>query len=80
MTMVPECVLAREAQICYQPIAMVTDYDCWKHQPVDQDMVAKTMAANIDKVKKLLTDVIPRIADEIPEDCSCKHALDGAFV
>lgn len=80
MTMVPECVLAREAQICYQSIAMVTDYDCWKAHAVDAAMVGRVMKENVEKVKRLLTDAIPRIAAEMPEDCSCRHALEGAFI
>jgi len=79
MTMVPECVLAREAEICYQSIAMVTDYDCWKTHVVDAEMVGRVMKENITKVQKLLAEAIPRIA-ELPEDCSCRHALEGAFI
>lgn len=80
MTMVPECVLAREAQICYQSIAMVTDYDCWKAHAVDAAMVGKVMRENVEKVRRLLTDVIPKIAEKGCEDCGCRHALEGAFI
>lgn len=77
MTIVPECVLAREAQICYQNISMITDYDCWKKHAVDAKMVSKTMKENVEKVKEILASTIPLISDK---DCSCKHALEGAFI
>ncbi|MEM2974332.1 MAG: S-methyl-5'-thioadenosine phosphorylase [Candidatus Micrarchaeia archaeon] len=77
MTIVPECVLAREAQMCYASIAMVTDYDCWKRHAVDAAEVIKTMKMNVNNVKELIKRVIPRIVDA---DCSCRHALEGAFI
>ena len=78
MTMVPEVVLAREAQICYQTIAMVTDYDVWKtDHTVTLDEVIKVMNENVAKARQLLSEVIPKIADN---DCSCKHALDTALI
>jgi len=78
MTMFPEVVLAREAEICYQTIAMVTDYDVWKmDNTVTLDEVLRTMKDNSEKVKKLLEIVIPTLNDE---DCSCKHALNGALI
>lgn len=79
MTMYPECVLAREAQICYATIAMVTDYDCWMTgRTVDNEEVVRTMSENIDKVRQLLADVIPRISRE--RTCTCDSALEGAFM
>jgi 5'-methylthioadenosine phosphorylase len=80
MTMSPEFALAREAEICYQSIAMVTDYDCWKTHAVDAAIVAKTMKENVEEVKRILTDAIPRIAHGTPDDCGCRHALEGAFL
>jgi 5'-methylthioadenosine phosphorylase len=77
MTMYPECVLAREAEICYASIAMVTDYDCWKEHIVDTEMIIETMKRNIEKVKKIIMNATKRMKDE---DCSCKHALENAFV
>ncbi len=77
MTIVPECVLAKEAELCYANIAMITDYDVWKEgAEVSNEEVLKTMGANIEKLKKLLLTVIPKIADQ---DCGCKRALDGAM-
>ena len=77
MTMVPECVLAREAQICYASIAMVTDYDCWKQHAVDSAEIVRTMKANVTNVKNLIAKAAKKITDA---DCSCKHALEGAFI
>lgn len=76
MTMVPEAVLAREAEICYATIMMITDYDCWKEEHVTGEEVVKVMKENVSKVKRLLAEVIPLITDE---DCSCRHALQSAL-
>lgn len=77
MTMYPECVLAREAEICYANISMVTDYDCWKDHIVDTEMVIKTMKENVEKVKNIIMKSINKINYE---DCSCWHSLENAFV
>jgi len=72
MSTVPEVVLAREAGICYQSIAMSTDYDCWKEdeEPVTWDMIVQRMEQNAENVKRLLIDVIPRITDAA---CPCRE-------
>jgi 5'-methylthioadenosine phosphorylase len=76
MTMVPECVLAREAEICYANISMVTDYDVWHDSEVSNQKVVETMKQNVEKLKQLLTAVIPRIQEV---QCGCKTALQGAM-
>ncbi|MFH1248632.1 MAG: S-methyl-5'-thioadenosine phosphorylase [archaeon] len=70
MSTVPEVILAREAGICYQSIAMSTDYDCWKEgeEPVTWEMIVEIMKKNADNVKKLLCAVIPKIKDA---KCDC---------
>jgi len=78
MTLVPECVLAREAEICYASIATVTDYDVWKDHPVTAGEVAKTMRQNVEKVKKLIKEAVQRIPEE--RTCECKSALRSAMV
>ncbi len=78
MTLVPECVLAREAEICYASIATVTDYDVWKEHPVTIDEVVKTMNENTEKVKKIITETILRIPKE--RQCDCKDALKNALI
>ena len=76
MTLVPECQLAREAQICYVSLSTVTDYDVWAEKPVTAKEVMETLAKNVEMTKKLLTFVI----DQIPEtkSCSCERALEEA--
>ena len=65
MSTVPEVILARELGICYQSIAMSTDYDCWKEgeEPVTWDMILSIMNKNADNVKALLLNTIPKIKD-----------------
>ena len=76
MTLVPECVLAREAEICYASIATVTDYDVWKDRPVNAGEVARVMKGNIEKVKSLVVETTTRIPRE--RTCECKDALKNA--
>ena len=76
MTLVPECQLTREAQICYVSISTVTDYDVWAEKPVTAKEVMETLAKNVEMTKKLLILVI----DQIPKvkSCSCERALEEA--
>ena len=80
MTLVPECQLAREAQICYTSIATVTDYDVWAEKPVTAKEVMETLSKNVQATKKLLVELI----DNMPKDfatkrtCSCEKALTEA--
>jgi 5'-methylthioadenosine phosphorylase len=76
MTLVPECQLAREAQICYASISTVTDYDVWAEKPVTAKEVMETLSKNVERTKKILTELI----DKIPKtrSCSCEKALAEA--
>jgi len=76
MTLVPECQLAREAQMCYASISTITDYDVWAEKPVTAKEVIKTLSKNVEQTKKILTELI----DKIPEtrSCSCEKALAEA--
>jgi 5'-methylthioadenosine phosphorylase len=78
MTLVPECVLAREAELCYASIATITDYDVWKDHPVCADEVVATMKASIEKVKQIILEAVTRLPKE--QGCECKDALKGAFL
>lgn len=71
MSTVPEAILARELGICYQSIAMSTDYDCWREdeKAVTWDMIVKVMSQNADNVKRLLLGAIPNIRNT---ECACK--------
>jgi 5'-methylthioadenosine phosphorylase len=77
MTMVPEVVLAREAEICYANISTVTDYDCWKEHAVCVDDIVNTMKAGIENVKRIIAEVIAKTPVEY--SCKCNCALTGAF-
>ncbi|MBU0667088.1 MAG: S-methyl-5'-thioadenosine phosphorylase [Nanoarchaeota archaeon] len=80
MTMVPECVLAREAEMCYATIAMVTDYDVWKEgEEVSNKKVLATMKKNVENIKRILKAVIPEIA-KLERKCFCKNAMKEAFM
>ena len=76
MTLVPECQLAKEAQICYVSISTVTDYDVWAEKPVTAKEVLETLSKNVEKTKDLLRVLI----DKIPEtkSCNCEKALSEA--
>ncbi len=77
MTMVPEVVLAREAEICYVNISTVTDYDCWKEHAVCLDDIVTTMRNNIENVKRIIAETIAKTPSEC--SCTCHSALTGAF-
>ena len=80
MTNLPEAKLAREAEIAFAAMAMITDYDCWKveEEAVSAQTVLSHLLANAETAKKVLLDVIPRIPTEPnwPEH----FALDTALV
>ncbi|MBP2644776.1 MAG: S-methyl-5-thioinosine phosphorylase [Firmicutes bacterium] len=74
MTNVPEVVLAREAEICYATVSMVTNFAAGiSPHPLTHSEVLETMAANTENIKKLIMATIERI--DIQQDCSCRHAL-----
>ena len=83
MTNMPEAKLAREAEICYATVAMVTDYDCWHpgHDAVTVEMIVGVLHANAAKAKALVKSVVPRLAVD-PGPCrqGCQHALDAALI
>jgi 5'-methylthioadenosine phosphorylase len=80
MTAVPEAKLAREAEICYATIAMVTDYDCWKtdEESVSVEMVVKTMKQNTQAVRRMIPDIVQALKGR--EDCACRHAARNAIM
>jgi 5'-methylthioadenosine phosphorylase len=83
MTNMPEAKLAREAEICYATVAMVTDYDCWHpgHDAVTVDMIVQVLVANAEKAKALVKAVVPLLAGhQGPCRQGCQHALDHALI
>jgi 5'-methylthioadenosine phosphorylase len=79
MTLVPECVLAREAQLCYVSIAMITDYDVWSDSPVSTKAVLETLRRNIERTKIILLELFNNIPAR-REMCNCSNALEGALI
>jgi len=85
MTNMPEAKLAREAELCFASVSMVTDYDCWHpdHTNVEVSEIIKVLQANAQNVGKLLKCVAPIFADTIKFDgCEygCNNALDNALL
>lgn len=80
MTAVPEAKLAREAEICYAVLALVTDYDVWhvSEQPVTAEMVIANLQRNVAQAKRVLATLIPRLGVE--RICACGQALRDALV
>jgi 5'-methylthioadenosine phosphorylase len=80
MTNLQEAKLAREAEICYATLAMVTDYDCWHpgHDAVTVDAVVKVLAQNVATARAVLRSVVKRLP--IPRACQCEHALRHALL
>lgn len=83
MTNMPEAKLAREAEICYASVAMVTDFDCWheEHDAVTVDQVVKVLFGNADKARSLVKAVTPKIgAARGPCPAGCDRALEYALI
>jgi 5'-methylthioadenosine phosphorylase len=83
MTNMPEAKLAREAEICYATVAMVTDYDCWHpgHDAVTVDMIVGVLHANAEKARALVKSVVPLLSShQGPCRQGCQHALDQALI
>jgi len=80
MTLVPECQLAREAQMCYVSISTVTDYDVWAEKSVTAKEVMDTLSKNAQITKKLLAELIHKMPKDFAtkRTCSCEKALTEA--
>jgi 5'-methylthioadenosine phosphorylase len=83
MTNMPEAKLAREAEMCYAGVAMVTDYDCWHpdHDNVTVDAIIATLMANADAARGLVEDLAPGLTNS-PDPCpeGCHRTLDHALI
>ena len=83
MTNMPEAKLAREAELCYATVAMVTDFDCWHpdHDSVTVDAVIKVLLENAGKARDTIRKAVPKLhADSKAVSCSCRSALAHALV
>lgn len=80
MTNLTEAKLAREAEICYSTLALVTDYDCWheEEEAVSVGTILDYLKTNAENAKKIIKTVIPGIPEE--QTCSCKDALAYAII
>lgn len=83
MTNLPEGKLAREAEMCYATVAMVTDYDCWHpdHDDVTVEAIIRVLMDNADRGRSLVKQLVPKLAGR-SESCSqgCHTALDTAII
>ena len=83
MTNMPEAKLAREAEICYATMAMVTDYDCWhpKHEDVTVGAIVKILTENANKARSVVSEVVANLSgDGFPCPSGCRTSLDSAVV
>ena len=83
MTNMPEAKLAREAELCYATVAMVTDYDCWheEHAAVSVDAVIKVMTQNAENARSLVKAVVPALGAQRGQcPAGCDRALEFALV
>jgi 5'-methylthioadenosine phosphorylase len=80
MTNLQEAKLAREAEICYATVAMVTDYDCWhpEHDAVTGQQVMEYLARNIENVQSVIRAAVPRVPAE--RACKCGAALAHSII
>jgi len=80
MTNMAEARLAREAEICYATMAMITDYDCWYEgaTSVTIDLIIQNLTKNAEAAKKIIKKAIPKITDERP--CGCRETLKDSII
>jgi 5'-methylthioadenosine phosphorylase len=80
MTALPEAKLAREAELCYAALALVTDYDCWypEHESVTADMVAEVMRRNTAAAQDSIVALVESLAED--RDCPCDSVLAHAIL
>jgi 5'-methylthioadenosine phosphorylase len=80
MTNLQEAKLAREAEICYATLALVTDYDCWHpdHDSVTVDLIIANLMQNAATAQKTIAEAVGHITG--PRACGCKDALATAII
>jgi 5'-methylthioadenosine phosphorylase len=83
MTNMPEAKLAREAELCYATVAMVTDYDCWHpgHDHVSVADVVKVLLGNAEKARDTVRGAVPALGGARAAcPAGCDHALEHALI
>jgi len=80
MTNLQEAKLAREAEICYATLALVTDYDCWHpdHDSVTVDLIIANLMQNAETAQKTIAEAVSRLSEQ--RTCGCKDALATAII
>jgi 5'-methylthioadenosine phosphorylase len=80
MTNLQEAKLAREAELCYATMALVTDYDVWYagEQDVTLEQVLANMRRNVEAAQTIVRSVVPAL--DLTRDCACRHALENAII
>jgi 5'-methylthioadenosine phosphorylase len=80
MTNLQEAKLAREAELCYSTLALVTDYDCWHpdHDSVTVDLIIANLMQNAATAQKTIAEAVARL--QHPRTCTCKDALATAII
>ncbi len=80
MTNMPEAKLAREAEICYASVAMVTDYDCWhpEHDSVTAEMILANLMQNVRDAQNIVRAAVAGFSEE--RQCGCREALRNAVL
>ena len=79
MTNQPEAKLAREAELCYATMALVTDYDCWfeGEEDVTLEQVLSNVRRNVETAQAIVRSAIPAL--DLECDCGCRHAVESAI-
>jgi 5'-methylthioadenosine phosphorylase len=82
MTNLQEAKLAREAEICYSTIALVTDYDCWHpdHDSVTTEMIIANLVQNARTAQTVITNAVASLGNVPPRSCDCANALATALI
>ena len=80
MTALPEAKLAREAEICYSTMALVTDYDCWHdaEETVTVEVVVRNLLKNVASSQDVVAQLVPTMPEQ--RDCPCATALENAII
>jgi 5'-methylthioadenosine phosphorylase len=79
MTNLQEAKLAREAEICFASLALVTDYDCWREPDADVSIedILRIMGDNVGTARRLIAALVPRLG---ARTCACGRALENAII
>ena len=82
MTNLQEAKLAREAEICYATLALVTDYDCWHpdHDSVTADLIIANLLQNASTARKAIAEAVGRVDHRAGRTCECATALANALI